>query len=263
MTHKGKAPDGLPFFVDKIIIRGGRYMGLIEYALNESVAIVTLKSGENRFNPDFLDAFISVMDTVEKESDARTLVVTSAHEKIFSNGIDLEWLVPVIKRGDITAAKQFFYKLNEVYKRTLVSPMITVAAMNGHAFAGGALWCCAFDFRFMRSDRGFFCLPEVDLGIPFLPGMLGLMKKAIPMYKLEELAFLGNRLTAQECEAHHIIRKACPIETLMDETLDFAKSLNKKRGIVREIKMRMHREIVHALDVEDQPYIESGKFHIG
>ena len=237
-------------------------MASVEYTLDENVAVVTLNSGENRFNPDFLNAFLNVLDTVENETDALTLLVKSAHEKIFSNGIDLEWLVPVIQRGDVDAAKEFFYLLNKLFKRTLTCPMITVAAIGGHAFAGGAIWSCAFDFRFMRSDRGFFCFPEVDLGIPFLPGMNALLKKAIPMYKVEEMQLTGNRLTAQECEAHHIITKACHIDTLMDETLAFAKPLNKRRAVVQEMKLRLYRDIVHEIDVSDVPYIESGKFNI-
>ena len=237
-------------------------MALVEYRLEEHVAVVTLNSGENRFNPDFMNAFLGVLDAVENETEACTLIVKSANEKIFANGLDLDWLMPVVQRKDVDAAKNFFYLLNKVLKRTLISPLVTVAAMNGHAFAGGAIWCCAFDFRFMRSDRGFFCLPEIDLGIPFLPGMLGLLKKAIPMYQLEEMAYSGKRFTAQECESHHIVTKACHIDTLMSEVSEFAKSFRKRRAVVREIKLRMYKDIIHALDMEDTPYIESGKFNI-
>ena len=237
-------------------------MALVEFKLDEHVAQVTLNSGENRFNPDFLNAFIKTLDTIENETDASCMVVTSAHEKIFSNGIDLEWLIPVVHNNDMQAAKDFFYLLNVLFKRTLTAPMLTFAAISGHAFAGGAIWSCAFDFRFMRSDRGFFCFPEVDLGIPFLPGMLGLLKKAIPYYKLEEMHHTGCRLTAQDCEAHHIITKAYPQENLVEETMTFARSLNKKRATLKEMKGRMYKDIVHAFDVEDVSYIESGQFNV-
>ena len=120
--------------------------------------------------------------------------------------------------------------------------------------------CCAFDFRFMRSDRGFFCFPEVDLGLPFLPGMIALVEKAIPMYKFEEMKYMGKRLTAQECEEHHIIRKACHINDLMDEVLTFAKGLNKRRDIIREMKKGMYSYIVHIMDTEDPRIIESAGF---
>ena len=238
-------------------------MSLVTYTLQDHVAVVTLNSGENRFNPDFLAAFLGVLDEIEHQTDASTLVVTSAHEKIFSNGIDLEWLVPLIQRNDISCAKAFFYQLNSLFKRLITYPLITIGAINGHAFAGGAILCCAFDFRFMRSDRGFFCFPEVDLGIPLLPGMNALLKKACPMYKIEEMEYTGVRLTAGECERHHIVMKACTLEELMPRVMTFAIGLNKKRPIIAEMKRRLNAPILHAIDVEDASYIESGKFNIG
>jgi enoyl-CoA hydratase/carnithine racemase len=238
-------------------------MARVDYAVEETTALLTLGEGENRFNPDFLHAVLDALDAIEGESEATALVVRSSHEKIFCNGIDLEWLVPVIRSRDMAAAKDFFYLLNRLLRRTLTYPMITVAAITGHAFAGGAIWACAFDFRFMRSDRGFFCFPEVDLGIPFLPGMLALLKKAIPMYKLEEMHHTGIRLTAEECERHHIVRKACPLETLVPEAVAYVRELSKNRDILGEMKRRLYKEILHALDVEDVPHIESERFNIG
>ena len=238
-------------------------MSTIEYGVHENVAVITMKSAENRFNPTFLKEFLNTLDRVERKTSAKTLVITSAHEKIFSNGIDLEWLVPVIQENDIDTAKAFFYQMNALFKRLLTYPMLTIAAINGHAFAGGAILCCAFDFRFMRADRGFFCFPEVDLGIPFLPGMNAVLKKAIPMYKLEEMEYSGSRLTAYDCQEHHIITKACHLNTLMDDVMEFAKTLNKDRSIVKEMKSRLNKEIVRIIDEEDVPHIESGQFSIG
>lgn len=237
-------------------------MALIEYELDENVAVVTMNSGENRFNLAFLDEFLSVLDTIENDTDANALVVRSSHEKIFSNGIDLDWLISFIQKNDLDTARKFLYTMNSLFKRLLIYPMPTIAAMTGHAFAGGAIMCCAFDFRFMRSDRGFFCFPEVDLGIPFLPGMIALAEKAIPMYKLEEMKYTGKRLTAYECEEHHIVMKACHIDDLMSEALAFAKGLNKGRKIIRAMKEGMYKDIVRVMDEEDPPLIETGKLNI-
>jgi enoyl-CoA hydratase/carnithine racemase len=236
-------------------------MAPIEYEQDENVAVVTMNSGENRFNLPFLDEFLSVLDTIESDTDASVLVVKSAHEKIFSNGIDLDWLIPFVQ-NDPDTAKKFTYTLDKLFRRLLIYPMPTIAAITGHAFAGGAIMCCAFDFRFMRSDRGFFCFPEVDLGIPFLPGMIAIAKKAIPMYKFEEMKYTAKRLTAYECEEHHIVMKACHINDLMGEVLSFARSLNKRREVIGAMKKGMYKDILHVLDTEDPRVIEAGTFNM-
>ncbi|ABW66475.1 enoyl-CoA hydratase/isomerase family protein [Desulfosudis oleivorans] len=234
-------------------------MADITYTLDKEVAVVSLNTGENRFNLDFVDTFISVFDELETKTEARTIVVTSSHEKIFSNGIDLDWLSGLIQAGKADEVKQFLYRQNDMFKRVATCPMITIAAISGHAFAGGAILACAFDFRVMRSDRGFFCFPEVDLGIPFLPGMLALLESAIPLYKMNEMQYLGLRMTAEECEKHHIVTRACHKDDLMNEAMAFAKKFNKDRKTIGEMKRRMNRNIVAAMDNEDGAYIERGR----
>jgi enoyl-CoA hydratase/carnithine racemase len=100
----------------------------------------------------------------------------------------------------------------------------------------------------MRSDRGWLCLPEVDIGMTLGPVFLALSRRALPTYKLEQMQFTGVRLTAGECEAHHIITKACHIDDLMDEALGFAKSLNKGRDIIRKMKLETHKETIAVIE---------------
>lgn len=234
----------------------------IEIKLEGQVAVVTLNEGENRLNLDFIEKFIDVLDHIEKQTDANVLVVRGGHDKIFSNGIDLEWLVPVMQKNDMATSKKFIERMMELFRKITLYPMPTICAITGHAFAGGAIMTCYFDFRFMRSDRGFLCFPEVDLGIPFLPGMMTAMKKAIPRDKLDEMVITGKRVPAGEAEAKGIITKACHIDQLMDEVMTFAKSLNKRRAVVSLIKAEMNKDIVYAIDHDDPPIIASGRFYV-
>jgi enoyl-CoA hydratase/carnithine racemase len=243
-----------------VSIPNGGFMARIDFSLDDDVAVITLNDGENCFNPLFMQAFMDTLDRLEEETDVSTMVVKSSHEKIFSNGLDLEWLLPQIENRKSQVVIDFFYRLNALFKRILTYPMITIAAITGHAFAAGAILSCAFDFRYMRSDRGYFCLPEIDLGIPFLPGMIAILKKAIPPLAYHELVYTGKRFTAEECEEHRIITRACHLDHLMAETLAFAKAQTKKRGIIREIKAREFRHIIDILEHEDPSHIESGRY---
>ena len=135
-------------------------MALVEYEIHDHIAQVYMNHGENRFNPPFLQVFLDVLDHIETQTQATTLIVTSRHEKIFCNGVDLDWLQQA-QIQDPGMVKKFLYQLNQLFKRIVTYPMVSIAAISGHAFAGGAILSCAFDFRFMRSDRGYFCLPCV------------------------------------------------------------------------------------------------------
>jgi len=223
-------------------------VALIDYSMDGNVAVVSMNSGENRFNLKYFEAFNRVLDAVENESAANVLVVKSSHEKIWSNGIDLNWLRTSAQQEGAERNTNFNVEMNNFMKRILVFPMVTIAAITGHAFAGGAIMSCTFDFRFMRTDRGYFCFPEVDLNIPFTPFFNAIVKKAIPMYKLEELQLTGKRVTAEELEKHHIIVKACHMDHLMNEVMAFAKTFNKNRETLRTMKTRLHADIVKVLE---------------
>jgi enoyl-CoA hydratase/carnithine racemase len=230
-------------------------MGMYEYTLDEQVALLTMN--ENKFNINSVTEFLSVLNEIEKDTDAKALIVRSSDERIWSTGLDLEWLLPLVQKGERSVTDVFAAKLNELFKRMLFYPMITVAAITGHAFAGGAVLACCFDFRFMRKGRGYLCFPEVNLGIPLLPSYTAVMKKAIPMDLVEDMQLTARKLTADECEARHIIMKACTMDELMSEAISFAKGLNKERPIVTKLKNVMHKDILRIMEVDDPAALES------
>jgi enoyl-CoA hydratase/carnithine racemase len=230
-------------------------MGMYEYTLDEHVAVLTMN--ETRFNINSLTEFLSVLDQIEKDTQAKALVVRSSNEKIWCNGIDLDWLLPLVQTRETKVTDVFSAKLNELLRRILVYPMISVAAITGHAFAGGAIMACCFDFRFMRKDRGYLCFPEVDLGIPFIPSMTAMVKKTLPMDLVEDMQLTGRRLTADELEARHVVRKACTMDELTGEAISFAKGLNKERAIVAKLKNVLHKDILTVMEVDDPPALKS------
>ena len=131
---------------------------MIELRRAGSVAIVQMRSGANRFNPTFISELMGALDEAE-HADEPTALVLTGEGRFFSNGLDLAWMSG---EGRERAGEVLSGMLG-IFARILGSPIPSVAALNGHAFAGGAMLALACDFRVMRTDRGFFCIPEIDL----------------------------------------------------------------------------------------------------
>ena len=121
----------------------------------ESVYLLTFSSPpDNRLVTAFCDAVILALDILEHRHPPGVVVTTSAIPKFYSNGMDLEhalWTGPYMHDA--------LYKL---FHRFITYPCPTVALLNGHAFAGGAMTAMMHDYRVMNPHKGYFCLNELD-----------------------------------------------------------------------------------------------------
>jgi len=233
-------------------------MAVIEWEKNGSVAIINMCNGPNKQNLEFVTQMNKCFDELLENKEIYSILLTSTDEKNFSQGIDVEWLGQKMNEQDFDSVKAFMHGMNTIFKRILFMPVPVIAAINGHAFGNGAMLACTCDFRFMKKDKGFFCFPEVDISIPFLPGMIAFVRKTIPEYKFNEMILSGKRLGARELEDAHVIVKASENrEKLMAESLTFARTFMKKRGIFGELKKRMHKDIIKIMETEDIVQIDS------
>ena len=233
-------------------------MSVVRWEKKENTAIVWMDNGANTQNLAFAQDFNRCLDEAVADTETNAIVLTSTDPKSFSQGVDVQWVGQAFSESRFDDIKGFMYGMNEVFKKLLTVPVPTIAAINGHAFGNGAILSCACDFRFMRSDRGYFCFPEVDLGIPFLPGMLAFVKKAFSYNQFYDLYLTGRRAGAQELFDRHMLMKACDSpEALMEEALAFAATFAKKRGIMGVHKARAHKTIVEIMENEDKEVIES------
>ncbi|MFB7664806.1 enoyl-CoA hydratase-related protein [Kitasatospora sp. NPDC056138] len=188
---------------------------------------------ENRFHPDWLTAVEAALDEVDAATGPRALV-TVGSGKFWSNGLDLDWL---LANGDQYAA--YLDRVHALLARTLASPVVTVAALNGHTFAAGAMWALAHDARVMRSDRGFFCLPEVDLGLPFQQGMSDLLRARLTPATAHEAMTTGRRYGGEQALAAGIVESVAGADELLAAAVDLARPLagkaNPARGQIKEM----------------------------
>jgi len=230
-------------------------MSLVEWKKDETVAIITMTNGENRQNPDWTKAMLDAYNEILADEEIKAIVLTSSDEKNFSLGVDLQWMMGRQAEKDFPAMSKWLIDNGEVFRAMLMSPVPTIAAITGHAFGNGAMLAGACDFRFMRGDRGYFCFPEVDLGIQFAPSMIEWMKKVIPYHLFVKMKWTGMRIGAKELEENNVILKACDgIEGTINEAVAFAKTFNKSRNTLREMKNRTYKHIIDKMDNEDGEY---------
>ena len=207
---------------------------MIETTREGDVFILKMTADENRFNPEMLASFDSALSEVE-ETDATAAVITG-DGKFFSNGLDLEWMGANTDRvGEVVNG------LQALYGRLLAFPATVVAAINGHAFAGGGMLALACDQRVMREDRGFFCLPEVDINIPFSEGMSALVQSKLTPQVAHEVMLTGRRYGGADAVRAGIVDLAVPEGSVLAEAVGAAEGLSKKsRATVEAIKKTMY-----------------------
>ena len=234
-------------------------MAIISWRREGTVAVLSMDNGENRQNPAFVEAFLDAMNAIEADPETHAVVIASSDIKNWTQGLDLEWIMPAF--GDPARhdeIRNLLRGLNDVSARCLTYPVPVVAAITGHTYGYGVVLACACDFRFMRSDRGFFCLPEVDINIPLLPGWQAVVKKALPSYWFNEMYLTGRRVTGVELQEQHVVVKSCEgAEPVMKEAMAFAAAFRKGRQVFGEMKRRKHRHILEVFRNEDIPIIDS------
>ena len=217
---------------------------VIDLQAQDGVFVLRMNSGENRFNLPFVEALDAALDQVEK-SEQPSALVTVGEGKFYSNGLDLEWMSGPGREQAATAIA----RVHKLLGRLMTFPMITVAALNGHVFAAGAMLALAHDFRVMRDDRGFFCLPEADIQIPFTPAMDAVIRAKLSKKTAHEAMVTGRRYTAEQAVAADIVHAKASEAEVLSSAIALAKSYAGKHApTLTTIKRTMYRDVLAACD---------------
>jgi enoyl-CoA hydratase/carnithine racemase len=208
---------------------------MVEVERRDDVAIVHMRDGENRFNGDSIRAWHSILDELDAVEGPLALV-TTGEGKFYSNGLDLDWMT-----ANPDAARPHVHDVHRLLGRVLGFGRITVAAVNGHAFAGGAMLVAAHDFVVMREDRGYWCLPEVDLGLPLTEAMHAVVTANLPRRAAHEAMVTGRRYGASEALAAGIVHRVAPeFDVLQQAVAIAAENAAKDRSVIAAHKRLSH-----------------------
>jgi len=212
----------------------------ISLTYDEKIAILDLGDDENRFSPSFLDDIDAQLDDIVASAHG---LVTTATGKFYTNGLDLDWL------GAHSEQMQWYVgRVQGLLARMLTFPLPTAAAVVGHAFGAGAMLAVAHDFRVMRADRGYFCFPEVDINIPFTPGMAALIQAKLAPQTAVASMTTGRRFGGTDAASIGIVDATAAEEAVTAAAVDLLRPLSgKNQQTLGAIKQTMFTQAVTAL----------------
>tara|TARA_X000000368_G_scaffold396610_1_gene365033 strand:- start:1574 stop:2296 length:723 start_codon:yes stop_codon:yes gene_type:complete len=168
---------------------------MIDLQKKDSIYLLTMDAGENRWNTAFTREFAKALDQIEKEDGPGALVTTASDSKFFSNGLDLDWIQSPEDYPEGGDSKVFGEEAMYLFGRIITLPIPTICAINGHAFGAGFMLALSHDVRIMRKDRGFLCANEIQLGMSIPRPELALFRHKIPANSFFETVQLSKRWT--------------------------------------------------------------------
>lgn len=184
---------------------------MIELECRQSIAILRLAHGKaNALDKELLEALRVQLDELAS-SEARAVILTGSGT-IFSAGVDLFRLV---KEGS-SYVEQFLPSLCKAVERLFTFPKPVIAAVNGHAVAGGCVLALASDYRIMAEGNGRIGVPELIVGVPFPAIVLEVLRFALPAERLQEIVYTGATWKAAEAQRYGMVDEVVEAERLME-----------------------------------------------
>jgi enoyl-CoA hydratase/carnithine racemase len=234
-------------------------MEMISVEHHGKVVFARLNNGvTNALNPKVVKELERVIKQVKNDAGINGLVLGSSNEKFFSIGFDIPELLEM-SRDDF---RGFYRAFNQVCLDLLTLPKPTVAAITGHAIAGGCILAMCCDYRFIAKGHKLMGLNEVKLGlpVPYLPDRL--LHAIAGVCRAREIMESGNLYPSNEALEMGIVDKILAIENVVETAIEHAETLGSlpKVGyeMIKQNRVEMIEEQVAARQDDKEVYfIES------
>jgi len=191
-------------------------------AIERSGGVTVVRMGHGKANAldiELCQALVAAFDA-HRADDSGALVLVG-QGSIFSAGVDL----PRVLDGRRPYVERFIPALIRMFEAALFHPKPVVAAINGHAIAGGCVLACAADQRLMADGAGRIGVPELLVGVPFPFVALEIMRAAAQPHALRELLWGGGTVVAEIALRQGLVDAVVEPEALVARAVDRARSL--------------------------------------
>jgi enoyl-CoA hydratase/carnithine racemase len=217
------------------------------------MAVVRFAHGKvSALDADFCDTLVREIDTIE--ASAATALVLTGTGSTFSAGVDL---FAFLNGGD-DYARRFLPAMTAFFRRLLTFAKPSVAAVNGHAIAGGCIIAAACDYRIMADSAGRIGIPELVVGVPFPAIPFEIVRARLTPQVCRDLVFSGRVVLPHDAVALALVDEVVEANGLLERALGHAERLTRipaptfaltKRALARSILERAERAASDDRDV--------------
>jgi enoyl-CoA hydratase len=191
---------------------------MIERELEDGILTLRLAHGKaSAMDVELLEALGGALETA---TDARAVILTGTGS-IFSAGVDLYRLLD----GGQAYVDRFVPLLSTFVRALFALPVPVVAAVNGHAIAGGGVMTLAADYRIMAEGNGRIGVPELLVGVPFPAAPLEVVRFAVPRHRLQAVIYTGSTLAPHDALAEGLLDEVVPADSLLSRAREVAAQL--------------------------------------
>jgi enoyl-CoA hydratase len=192
---------------------------MIARSQHEGVLTLRLAHGKaSALDVELIEALLAELDGAAE--DVRAVILTGTGS-IFSAGVELFRLT----REGADYVRRFLPLLSRFLRALFTFPRPVVAAVNGHAIAGGCLAVLACDARLMAEGTGRIGLPELLVGVPFPTVAMEVVRFAVPPDRVQSLIYTGKTLSAQEALGAGLVDEVVTPAALMTRAQELAQQL--------------------------------------
>jgi enoyl-CoA hydratase len=189
------------------------------------VAVVTMNSNKvNAQNDAFCVDLHDAFDRLDRDPPAAGIVLT-AEGSTFSAGIDLKFNLPLFASGDLEEIAAWFARYRATNMRLFTYPRPTVAAINGHAFAGGLITALCCDYRLAADGKARFSLNEVPIGVPMPAVYCEIIRYALGAPNASVATLFGEVYPVRDALRLGFAHGLVPPERLLDAAIDRAQAV--------------------------------------
>jgi len=191
----------------------------------QGVAVVYMNSNSvNRQNPAFFGDLANALDRLETSFGDLPVILTS-NERIFSAGFDFDYWFPLIARRDVDTVQRSYTEFKKINVRLFSYPRPTIAAINGHAYAGGLITALCCDFRIAVKSGTQFSLNEVAIGLAMPSLFTEIIRYAVGTTSAAKATLSGSVYSGEEALALGLVDSLTSPDSLLAEAVAIAKRL--------------------------------------